>query len=41
MTEEEIKNIALEYLKSCDMCEMYDFFDICRERHNNSMFENH
>lgn len=31
------KEEALQYLKDCDLCEMYDFFDICRERHNNAM----
>ena len=38
--EDEIKENAINYLKNCDMSDMYDFFDICRERHNNQMFNN-
>ena len=33
------KEEATGYLKNCDMCDMYDFFDICRERHNNQMLK--
>ena len=35
------KEIAIEYLKNCCMSDMYDFFDICRQRHNDKMMENH
>jgi hypothetical protein len=34
------KEEAINFLKSCCMSDMYDFFDICRERHNDQMFKN-
>jgi len=36
---ETTKENAMDYLKNCDMCDMYDFFYICRERHNGQMFK--
>ncbi len=33
------KEEVIEYIKNCDICDLYDCFDICRERHNNKMFE--
>ena len=30
---------VLNYVKECSMSEMYDIFDVCRERHNNKMME--
>jgi len=39
MNEEERKKEVLNYIKNCDMCDLYDCFDICRKRHNDKMFE--
>ena len=39
MSEEEIKEKVLNYTKNCDMHDMYDIFDICRQRHNDKMME--
>lgn len=33
------KEEAINYLKNCSMSEMYEFFDICRERHNDQMLK--
>ena len=33
------KEEAIQYLKDCDLCDMYDFFSVCRERHNDKMME--
>ena len=35
--EEKTKNEIVNFVKNCEMCYMYDIFDVCRERHNNQM----
>lgn len=35
MNKEEV----IKFTKECDLCDMYDIFDICRERHNDKMME--
>jgi len=33
------KENVLDYVKNCDMYDLYDVFDICRKRHNDKMME--
>ena len=33
------KEDVIKYIEECDMTDLYDFFDICRKRHNDRMME--
>lgn len=33
------KEEAIKFTKGCDLYDMYDIFDVCRQRHNDKMME--